>query len=327
MAETNFVSLVSEIFKGYTELSFAGNSVFLKHINFQDQDYLDSLIKKRTAHFAHRVPTEKERLEELRREKLWTDKDELDIGEKEYEIKNLYQTKKKILIHSQKKGVQDLIDKLEIEIAELKNKKSELVGQTAEYFASRQANEEFLRHLLFKDETLTAPAFSQKEFDEISREELTQLFIAYKETIEKFGDEKIQEAVLQDFFSMYMPFCERPVEFYGKPVISLSIFQQKLLIWGKTFFNIFQNVEKIPEEIRKKPKDLLDFADSSRNKEKMTRGKKGEGETSFVMGTREDAEILAGDGAVVGDLTEELKKSGGFLSQSQLLAKMGIQSV
>lgn len=142
----------------------------------------------------------------------------------------------------------------------------------------------------------------------------------------RFGDDNIQKAVLQDFFSLYLPFCEKPFDFYGRPVVQMTIFQQKLLAWGRCFSSIFQNVDKIPDSIRKDPQALLDFADRSRNKDKLSNsGKNKEGSTSFVMGTREDAESMAGDGVEVGDLAEELKKNNGFLSQSQLMQKMGIK--
>lgn len=321
----NAVQLITEIFQGYTELSFAGSSVFLRHINIKDQSVLDSLIKKKTAEFLKRgIPSEKDRLKDLAAQNLWTDKEELDISEKEYELKNLYQTKKKILIPSQKKGVQDLIDNVEKEIAELKTKRLELIGQTAEYFAARKTNEEFLRHLLYKDDGLSQLSFSEQEFGELGREQVSELFSAYQVTMGQFLDDEIQKAVLQDFFSVYLPFCEKPWDFYGRPIINLSVFQQKVLVYGRLFLNIFQNTDKIPDDIRKDPKALLDFADSSKNKEKLNKGKKGEGSTSFVVGTRQDAEFLAEDGAQVGDLAEELKNSGGFLSRADLLKKIGI---
>jgi len=324
---SNFVQLISEVFQGYTELSFAGSSVFLRHITLKDQYFLEDLTKKRTAELiSSGMASEKDRLEDLRRENLWGEEDNLKLAESQSYVDNLYKTKKKLPLPSQQKEVQAQIDIEEKKLTEQKNKRAELIGLTAEHFAVRKANEEFLRHLLYFDRELTRERFTEQSFGEISRPELNDLFGAYQETMTKFADEKIQEAVLQDFFSMYLPFCEKPWDFYGRPLVQLSVFQQKVLVYGRLFLSIFQNVEKIPDDIRKDPKALLDYSDSSRNKEKIKNtNKQGEGSTSFVMGTREDAQFMAGDGVEVGDLASELAKNQGYMDQNSLLKKLGYQ--
>jgi hypothetical protein len=328
MQDNDYISLIAEIFQGYTELTYRGNSVFLRHINIHDQNRLSKLVEYFTEKItAKGICSEKERLEQLKKDGDWTDDNDLKISESDNYVKNLTQSKKKIAFPSQQKEAQKIIDEETAKLNELRAKKRELIGQTAEDFASRKANEEFLRHLIYCDETLQKLRFSDEEFGAIELEDLSSIYCDYQKMMVRFSDEHIQSAVLCDFFNMYMPFCEKPWDFFGVPLIKTSVFQQKILIYGRMFLNIFQNTEKIPDHIRKDPKALLDFADSSRNKDKAKpKNSDKEGSTSFVMGTREDAEYMAGDGVEVGDLAEELKKSNGYLSQDQLLARLGIRA-
>lgn len=328
MVDSDYISLISEIFQGYTELSYMGHSVFLRHINIHDQNRLSNLVEHFTEEIIARgVSSEKDRLSQLKKDGDWTDDDELKIAEIENYVKNLIQSKKKYALPSQQKEAQKIINEETAKLNSLRGKKRELIGQTAEDFASRKANEEFLRHLIYCDESLKELRFSDEEFGAISEEGISSIYNGYQKMMVRFSDENIQKAVLCDFFNMYLPFCEKPWDFFGSPLVKMSVFQQKVLVYGRMFLNIFQNVEKIPDHIRKDPKALLDFADSSRNKDKAkSKNSDKEGSTSFVVGTREDAEYIAGDGVEVGDLAEELKANGGFMDQSTLLKKLGIQT-
>lgn len=323
---TDYVSLIADIFQGYSELSFAGSSVFLRHINIYDQNYLSQETERELSRLIKAgVASEKDRLFLLNQGGEWTDNDDIKLSELEGYVSNLAKTKKKVLLPMQQREVQAEIDAEEKKILELKNRRAELIGVTAELFAARKANEEFLRHLLYKDRELKTLAFSEEEFGAVDRNQLSSLFLEYQNVMARFSEDRIQEASLQDFFHGYRIFCDKPWDMYGKPVIQFTAFQQRLIFWGKIFQSIFDNVEKIPDEIRKNPKELLDFVDRSRNKSKLNKESKGEGGTGFIVGTREDAQMMAGDGVEVGDLAAELKKSGGFLSQEDLMKKMGIR--
>jgi hypothetical protein len=326
MHDNDYISLISEIFQGYTELSYKGDSVFLRHINIHDQNRLSKLVEKITAEkIARGIPSEKDRLDQLKQDKEWTDDDELKIAEIENYVKNLLQSKKKYALPSQQKEAQKLIDEEAAKLNDLRQKKRLLIGPTAEDFAARKANEEFLRHLIYSDENCSRLHFSDEEFGAIEPVDLNSIYDGYQRMMTRFSDENVQKAVLCDFFNMYLPFCEKPWDFYGVPLIKSSVFQQKVLVYGRMFLNIFQNVEKIPDHIRQDPKALLDFADSSRNKDKaQSKNSAKEGSTSFVMGTREDAEYMAGDGVEVGDLAEELKANNGFMDQETLLKRLGV---
>jgi hypothetical protein len=319
------VSLITEIFQGYTELTFDGGSVFLRHITLKDQGLLSSLTSKfLAAKKAIGIISEDEKLAELEKDKMWTSEDDLKVSELKNSVDNLLLSKKKYAIPSQQKEIQKLIDEESGKLNSLLSKKRELIGLTAEDCATKAANEEYIRHLFYADETLKTLRFTDEEFGAISREELSSFYEEYHRLMIRFSDENIQKIVLEDFFGLYLSFCERPMDFYGRPLIGLSIFQQKLLYYGRVFFNIFQNTEKIPDEIRKDPKAILDYVDSSRSKEKL-KARNKDSQAAFVMGTREDAEQLS-DGREVGNLSEELKANNGYMDQQQIFKKFGIQT-
>ena len=80
------------------------------------------------------VPTEKEKLEELKQTGEWLEKDELEIESKKSYIDNMLQTKKQLELKSQRKSLQDTIDAETAELNKLLFRRNQLVGKTAEDF-------------------------------------------------------------------------------------------------------------------------------------------------------------------------------------------------
>lgn len=323
--DCDHLDIISEIFKGYTEFSFQGNSVFLRHISLFDQQNLQRLVDSEINRcVAKGIDREEDKLRMLKKESSWTDEDDIKISESRGYIANLIQTKKKLLLLSAQKETQKVIDEENAKLDELLAKRQGLVGQTAEFFGTHRANEKFLQSLLYSDNELTKYYFNDKQFGELEEDELSAIYGEYQKVMIRLQDEKIQEAVLQDCFNMYIGFSGSSQEMYGKPITKLTLFQLKILVYGKMFLNIFQNVENIPDSIRKDPKALLDFADSSKNREKKrSAANHKDGSTGFVVGTREDIEAYEPD-AHIGNLSAELKKNGNFMSQDQILKSMNI---
>jgi len=145
---------------------------------------------------------------------------------------------------------------------------------------------------------------------------------AYYSVAEKITDEKIQEAVLSDAFSLYLGQTDKPYDFFARPVVSLSIYQLKLLVYGRMFLNIFQNVENIPDSVKKSPQELLDFVDSQRKREKtQQKGGKNHKSVGLVGATKEDLEYYDPSAKTM-SVAEELKKNGGKLNAQQMMTLM-----
>ena len=323
MKKNFYIDIQNEIFEGFSRFDFQGQTVFFRHFNFLDQGCLLSAHEKYHAKAIKRgIQEENDVLKKLNEDGTWTEEEELSIKEKESYLETLEKTKSKILLPSHRETHQQLINKEKIELMHLRLKRKELIGKTATEYAHNRANEDFLRNLLYKDDSLLKLMFSDQDFEEIDPDDLQVLLQQYYDKINLLSDDTIQKMVLEDQFSLYLSHCEKPFDFFGKPITKLSVFQLKTLAYGRMFLNIFQNVDKIPDSIRKDPEALISFAESSRNKDKMTKNIKDNSATAVFGAKKEDLEFVDSEAKQV-SLGDLLKKNGGQLNMEQMMEVMG----
>lgn len=326
MNEEFYISIVGEIFDGYTECDFYGRSVYLKHLTVKDQRYLHLYYEKYKKRAVDRgVETEQQILTKVKEDGLWTDDDDVQIESLKTEIENLKVTKKSLFLKSQQDGVQKTISEKEGEYFNLLGKRKEIVGKTAEEYATNMAAVEMIRYFVFDSKELTRQAFTSEEFDDMDDVKLLKLRNLQSEVNGRLNELDVQKAILRPFFSMYLSFCENAHDFYGKPLIELSVFQMKLVLFGKIFHSIFQYTEDIPDDIRDDPERLLAFSEAKNNKD----SKKG----SFIKddaagsavfgGTQDDIKSIAESGGKAVKLSDEIEKAGGTLNMEQMMKLAG----
>lgn len=324
MSEELYISIIGEVFDGYTEFIYKDNPVYLKHFNIRDQRYIHKYYEKyKSIAISKGLETESSRLEKIKKDDIWSDDDDLKIHSLDLEIKNLTQTQKQLFLPSQKEAMQKDIDDKYLEYLSLKTKRKEVIGKTAEDYASSRSNEEMLRYFFFKDPLFKKHLFTEDEFSEIEDYELVVLLNIQSEVSKRLSDLNLQTAVLRPFFSMYMSHCDNINNFYGRPIIELSVYQLKTAIFGRMFYNIFQYTENIPDNIKEDPEKLLSFSDMQRNKTKDSRSLKDDAAASAVFGaTKEDMKVIAADSKSV-SLKDELDKNGGKLNMEQMMKLAG----
>ena len=289
----------------------------------RDQKVLADAYEKQKEKALKSVPTEETCIQRLKTANLWTDKDELDVQEKRLHIETLSNTKKALEIKSQKDAIQKTIDAQTKELNAILNKRRELIctiapfGKTAEDYAVSHSNEEFIRNVLYLDRECRQLKYSQEEFNEFDIDDLSPFMKEYYGLTERMTDEKIQEVVLSDAFSLYLAQTEKPFDFFGRSVISLSIYQLKMLAYGRMFLNILQNVENIPDSVRKSPKELLDFVESQKKRDKNSSKGSKHSTVGVVGATKEDLDYYDPSAKKI-DLAEELKKNGGKMDATQM---------
>ena len=322
MNEELYISIIGEVFDGYTEIFFNGDPVYIKHYNIRDQRYIQKYYEKhKNVAIKKGLETEDQRLAIIKEDEIWNDNDDLKITNLEFEINNLTQTHKKLFLPSQKESMAKDIESKRTELYILKNKKQELVGKTAEQYASSRSNEEMLRYFLFKDKELTENLFTEDEFSELDDLELLFFMNQQAEVNNRLSELNIQKAVLRPFFSMYLSQCENIKDFYDKAIVSLSVYQLKAALFARMFFNIFQYTEDIPDHIRDDPEKLLAYSDSQRNKN--SGGIDENSDASAVFGaTKEDMKVIAGNTKQI-SLQDELAKNGGKLNMEQMMKLAG----
>jgi len=324
LSEELYISIIGEVFDGYTEFIYNNKPVYLKHFNIRDQRCIHKHYEKyKSIAISKGLETEDQLLKKIKSDGIWSDDDDLKIHSLDLEIKNLKQTQSQLFLPSQKElmGV-DIANKIS-ELLLLKSKKKEIIGKTAEDYAATRSNEEMLRYFLFEDEGFEKNLFNEEEFSEIEDYELTFLINKQNEIAERLSELNLQKSVLRPFFSMYMSSCENLNHFYGKPVIQLSIYQLKTAIFAKMFYNIFQYIEDIPDNIKDDPEKLLSYSDLQRNKGKKGQMIKDDSAASAVFGaTSEDMKSISKNTNTV-SLKDELDKNGGKLNMEQMMKLAG----
>lgn len=325
MTEEEYIGVVGEIFDGYSEFEFFGVPIYLKHFSIRDQRYIHRFYDKyKNIAINKGIPCEDDALKQLRLDGLWSDKDDLNIATLENEIENLKQSKQHLLLPSQKDAYQKDIDEKTTDLLRLKLQRKEVVGKTAEDYAASRSNEEFIRYILYKDPDLKEHFFTDKEFENLSDDEIAILLRYNRVCGERLNEQIIQETVLRDFFNMYLSQTEDVASFYGKSIISLSVYQLKLALYARVFFNIFQYNEDIPEGIKKDPAAILRFSESkksqSSNKSKIKQADNGA--TAVFGATKEDLSFVDSQAKQI-NLTSEITKNGGALNMEQLMNLMG----
>lgn len=321
----NYKKNFRDICQGYTLINCNLGKFYFKHINVSDQVLLDESKNEYIEEAKKRgIPTVEEALINLKEEGYWTDKDESAIKQEEVFLLKINEQKKNTYLKSQidvlNKQISDSVTKLN----ELKNRRSSYLGNTCENYAEQRVTEEFLKFTLFKDSELKILYYNDDTFDEISSEDLSFLINLYNKTLNEFNDSQIQRLVLEDFFSYYMPYCEDPIHFYGKPIINLTYNQLRLILYARYFKNILSTNDKIPEDFRKDPDKLIDYVNANEKAKEKIKDKDNQAQ-SIVGATKEDYKYInmdKGDKKAL-SLSEEAKKKGGSLDMNDLMKLMG----
>lgn len=326
--QNNYRLAFKDIKNGFSEIYISGNLFYLKHISFDDQVDIDSVYEKYLEEAKSRgVPTHDQILQRLIEEKQWSQVQERQIKSQEDFIENLIKQKKAHYLRSEIERINKDIEDAQQKLNDLKNVRASLFARSAESYAEERVNDFYILKCLFKDKNFNTPAYTKEEFDEVDSETLFEIIKEYNRVYKNIGDDCIQNIVLQDFFNLYMPFSENPMEFFGLPICSLSYNQVKLLIYSRFFKNVFQQHDKMPDEIKKDPDKIMDYVNANENAKKMMekKGNKENSAESIVGATQEDLEYIGikKKGEKTLSLTEEAKKKGGSLSMEDMMKIFG----
>jgi hypothetical protein len=317
-----------DIKNGFSEIKVLENLFYLKHLSLEDQVDIDQIYDIYFDEAKSRgVPTNDETLKRLIEEKQWSTKQESLIKQEEDFIDNLNKQKKVLYLKSEIQRVNADIESGQKRLYDLKNTKASFFNRTAESYAEERVNDFYILKCLYKDKSLSKPAFEEDQFDNIDSETLTCIIKQYSEVYKNINDNTIQYLVLQDFFNLYMPFAENPTEFFGKSVCELTYNQVKLLIYSRFFKNVFQQNDKMPQDIKNDPDKIIDYVNANENAKKVIENKNNkENQASSIVGaTSEDLEYvgLKAKGQKTLSLADEAKKKGGSLSMDDMMKIFG----
>ena len=311
--QSKYKKAFRDIKNGFSEIKVLENLFYLKHLSLEDQVDIDQIYDVYFEQAKKRgVPTNDETLKRLVDEKQWSNKQELLIKQEEDLIENFNKQKKTLYLKSEIMRVNADIESAQKRLNDLKNTRAAFFQRTAESYAEERVNDYYILKCLYKDKSLTKEAFQDSEFDDIDSETLHTIIKQYSEVYKNINDNTIQYLVLQDFFNLYMPFAENPTEFFGKSVCELTYNQVKLLIYARFFKNVFQQNDKMPQDIKNDPDKIIDYVNANENAKKMieNRNNKENQATSIVGATSEDLEYvgLKAKGQKTLSLADELRR-------------------
>lgn len=318
--------VISDTFEGVTVSNTSFGPVYIKHFKpievkriFSKREiYIDEAVKKG-------LVKEKVRIDELISEEMWSVESEQTIQEKTKFIENLEASLVKIKLPSQRTQHKKLIDKEKEKLADISRERASLLGMTAEIYVEKKINKEFFEKIIFVD-----PEYKQEIFETLDyadREKEAELMRVQSEFFQKFSDENVSKAALDPFFAPYLPYCESVMDIYGIPMRELTVFQIKLLSYGRTFLNIFKNCQKqIPEYVQKDPELLMEFYEAQKNNQegRETKASQGSGGTTYFGANQGDIESIKKSDEKAVSLTEEVSKKGGKLDMKALMAMHGL---
>lgn len=303
----------AEIIDGYTCSEAEGRNVVIRHLNNADQYALErhyDTIYNRAREKG--LPTEEESLEVMIEADVWSREEESAIADLEVYVKNLEQTKKNLIIPSQITKINKDIDEGTADLLEKKNKRKSLLSETCESYARNKNNDYSIYLSLYRDKDLKEKFFTWDEFCEVPKSQLNEWFVTYMNETKHLSPENIKYLAINAMFALYYNLLgsKNLHTFFPQPIYELSFYQLNLLNYGKILNSILENIEGIPEEIKKEPDDLLAYAES-KNKHKDLVDKSKDKQGFSVMGaTKKDMDEIGVSDELAVSPFELAKKKG-----------------
>jgi len=240
-------SLLGEFLQGFSFLD--NKDLYLKHptnldISYSDQKYIEYYHQS----ISRGVLTNKQRLDILVQEKLWEEEKDKKIESLKSQLNNLKQTKSKLFLSKQVKEISDKISILEKEYIDIITEKEELIGETAETYAIKKSNEYFVLSLFYKDLDFKECVINKKNIEEIFIDDTEELFVYYNITSRKFNKNIKKIAALPSLINAIFLFEDGVIDFFGKEVLKLTIYQSEVLSKLKNYKNILVKTNNFPSE-------------------------------------------------------------------------------
>ena len=227
-------------------------------------------------------------------------------------FKNLEETKKNLILPSQIEKINKDLDEGAADLLDKKNKRKSLLSETCESYAQNKNNDYSIYLCLYKDNALEEKFFTWDEFCEIPKPKLTEWFVTYMEGTKHLSPANIKYLAINPMFSLYYNLLggKNLHTFFPQPIYELSFYQLNLLNYGKILNSIIENVEGIPEAVKKEPDDLLAYAES-KNKHKGLVEKSKDKQGFSVMGaTKKDMDEMGISDELAVSPFEMAKKKG-----------------
>jgi hypothetical protein len=318
--------LYRDILYGFTLLNINNRKINIKHLTekefCQTNDlYLQEYVKAKKSGLL----TEKDKIEILIKDGVWSKKQEDQISSLEREIGLKKITLNKLFIQSQIKRLKEEIKNLEKDLDKIVKEREEILGLTVENYAFKKSNQ-YVIYLSFYDENYNKYFKSEEDFNELDENDLIDLIYTYKEYMQMFEINNLKKIAVSPFFSNSFFLSEDNIfYFYGRPIVDLTKNQIDLFSLGRTYKGHIVKSGEMPPENIKNLSELVDWYENRPNLSNLKEKNKDKLGQSYIGASKEELmNITANSKEEVLDLSAEAQKMGGELSFDQILKIHGV---
>ena len=304
---TQLRRIYAEICRGYSESEWNGKVVYVKHLTAFGQTEIEVFQEKAVEDALKRgILSEEERIKWLIAKGLWSTKEDADITAEKSFVENLEKTLSIAALEIQRKQLRGQLKEGKERLDKLLEKKSQVIGLTAERVAEQRTQYEHVRLSFFWDVEMTTPIFTKDDIEQLSDGDSMTILVRYIDIINRFSATNLRKIAIQPFFTNYFHLCAEDIRsFFGKPIVELTSSQANLLAYGQYFRSIFTHND-IPKEIETNPDKIEDFVTKTKNmKEMMSHVKEQKGgRVGYVGASKEDFDAMGAE-----DGTESMRNA------------------
>lgn len=201
------------------------------------------------------VKTERDALDYLISENLWSQGKEEEIARLELTIEDNTRQAGNMVIPYQKKVVMGLVEKDKEALEKIKNERASLTGLTAEKYADEKYINHYLYFSFFKDPDLKLKFFSEEEFSDLEEHEINDYFKIYSSVLAKFSEDNLKKISVSPFFLNSVSFAyEDPRLFLDKGGLDYTNYQFEIFNLGKRNVRLMSESSKSPPIIHSQSK-------------------------------------------------------------------------
>lgn len=323
--------IYSEICRGFSKDLIEKSTVYFKHptiaehfSTYSNYDVFISDGRKKG------LELEKEKVEEAIRGGWWTSEKESRLNFLRKTVQNLFKTRDKLLLLSQKVEIEKQIKQTEAILITYTRERREIVGYTLEDYASSKLTEEVLIFFTYKNSEFTERLFSNRdEYYDLTEGHVEKIKTSFDQYSKVFNNDNIRKIAACGFFQNLVYLNEDANSFWGTPTVKCTKYQIDLLLYGKMYKNMIrsysENGKPIADQILSDPDTFVEWADnqSSGSNYKNRKQKSGKNAvSSYVGATQEDLDHLGVKTEKIGgkSLLELAAEKGGQLDKNDYLS-------
>lgn len=323
--------IYSEICRGFSKDLIEKSNVYFKHptiaehfSTYSNYDVFISDGRKKG------LELEKEKVEEAIRGGWWTSEKESRLNFLRKTVQNLFKTRDKLLLLSQKAEIEKQIKQIEAILITYTKERREIVGYTLEDYANSKLTEELLIFFTYKNSKFTERLFSNRdEYYDLTEGHVEKIKTSFDQYSRVFNNDNIRRIAACGFFQNLVYLNEDANSFWGVPTVKCTKYQIDLLLYGKMYKNMIksyaENGKPIADQILSDPDTFVEWADSQSGGSSYKNRKQKSGKnmvTSYVGATKEDLDHLGVSTSKIRgkSLLELAAEKGGQLDKNDYLS-------